>query len=345
MRHPAARPRQENLKTWLRNADQGRAAGLRTKTTEGSGPAEGEGPTGPLDDAPDNREADARGPRSTASTLRGILGCPRPPVLDGQHHPAVVDEHFHLEGNPLGRVGEGVVDETVQGLREVHGVSGHPRAHAPGVTMDDQTQLTPLVLGEREPPVDPIPGHSRHVTATLHVVTNVAPRVAHDVVDAALQVVDVLAEPSGHLIVIDEFGGTDGLVTLEDLVEELIGEITDEFDLEGGHAAQSPEDGWPRVVPGGVTLEELAEQTGVELPDGDYETAAGYLMARLGRMPVEGDAVSVGEHVLTVTAIEGRRITQVELSPTPVSPDQSPSDTEWQTASTLLPSGSRTKAP
>jgi putative hemolysin len=94
-----------------------------------------------------------------------------------------------------------------------------------------------------------------------------------------------------------------------------------------------------------VTLEELAEQTGVELPDGDYETAAGYLMARLGRMPVEGDAVSVGEHVLTVTAIEGRRITQVELSPTPVSPDQSPSDAEWQTASTLLPSGSRTKAP
>jgi len=161
-----------------------------------------------------------------------------------------------------------------------------------------------------------------------------------------LPTVSAMREEGAHLaIVIDEFGGTDGLVTLEDLVEELIGEITDEFDLEGGHAAQSPEDGWPRVVPGGVTLEELAEQTGVELPDGDYETAAGYLMARLGRMPVEGDAVSVGEHVLTVTAIEGRRITQVELSPTPVSPDQSPSDAEWQTASTLLPSGSRTKAP
>jgi putative hemolysin len=115
----------------------------------------------------------------------------------------------------------------------------------------------------------------------------------------------------GHLaIVVDEYGGTDGIVTLEDLVEELVGEIRDEYD-----AREPAAEGDLACIDGGLSLEDFADDTGIPLEDGDYETVAGFVMARLGRIPVVGDAVVVRGAVLEVTEMTGHRITQLALHP------------------------------
>ena len=116
-----------------------------------------------------------------------------------------------------------------------------------------------------------------------------------------------------HLaIVVDEYGGTAGIVTLEDLVEELIGDIRDEYDQEGS-ARQLV--GGQVEVDGLLNLDEFAEQTGVGLPEGPYETVAGYVLATLGQLPVVGDAVEVDGHRLTVTEMDARRIARVRVGP------------------------------
>jgi putative hemolysin len=125
-----------------------------------------------------------------------------------------------------------------------------------------------------------------------------------------------------HLaIVVDEYGGTAGIVTLEDLVEELIGDIRDEYDIEQGE---------PRLLRSGevemdglLNLHEFAEQTGIELPEGPYETVAGFVLARLGQVPVEGQSVEVAGHRITVTEMDGRRIARLRIAPAATGADQS----------------------
>ncbi|QAY70224.1 hemolysin family protein [Xylanimonas protaetiae] len=116
-------------------------------------------------------------------------------------------------------------------------------------------------------------------------------------------------------IVVDEYGGTDGIVTLEDMVEELVGEIRDEYDVP--EPALLGEAGGVRVVDARITIEEFAEITGLPLADGPYETAAGYVIHRLGRLAQVGDRVEVDDHELTVTEIEGRRIIRLTIAPRP----------------------------
>ncbi|GAA1506899.1 hemolysin family protein [Nocardioides humi] len=152
------------------------------------------------------------------------------------------------------------------------------------------------------------------------VVADVQREVLHlPGTNKVLPTVVLLREEGRHLaVVVDEFGGTDGIVTLEDLVEEIVGDIRDEYDEPDAlapRAAGGP--AGPVVVPGGLTIEDVAEETGVVLPDGDYETVAGYLLARLGRVAEVGDRVDVGDAVLRVAAVDGRRITQVEVTGAP----------------------------
>jgi putative hemolysin len=114
-----------------------------------------------------------------------------------------------------------------------------------------------------------------------------------------------------HLaIVVDEYGGTDGIVTLEDLVEELVGDIRDEYDPDHAPLAAGSFDA-------GLTIEAFEQECGVRLDDGPYETVAGYVIARLGRLGRIGDAVDLAGHRLTVTAVEDRRIRRVALTPLP----------------------------
>jgi len=119
-----------------------------------------------------------------------------------------------------------------------------------------------------------------------------------------------------HLaIVADEYGGTAGIVTLEDLVEELVGDIRDEYDT--GEAAATKLPRGEVDVDGLLNLDEFAEQTGIELPEGPYETVAGYVLAALGELPAPGDSVKVPGYTITVTEMDLRRIARLRVTPTP----------------------------
>jgi putative hemolysin len=122
---------------------------------------------------------------------------------------------------------------------------------------------------------------------------------------------------SQHLaIVVDEYGGTDGIVTLEDLIEEVIGEIYDEYD-EAVAPGSRELPGGPREVDGLLNLDDFFEVTRLRLPDGPYETAAGYVLSELGRLPEVDDTVEVEGRTLRVIELDGRRISRLLVGPPP----------------------------
>jgi putative hemolysin len=114
-------------------------------------------------------------------------------------------------------------------------------------------------------------------------------------------------------IVLDEYGGTDGIVTLEDLVECLIGDIRDEYDEDETDIAMESRTG-DFEVDGLISIEDLVEQTNLEVPDGPYETASGFVMHHLGRIPKEHDVVVVDGVRITVLSMEGKRAGQLLIS-------------------------------
>ncbi len=120
---------------------------------------------------------------------------------------------------------------------------------------------------------------------------------------------DMRREGTHLAMVADEYGGTAGIVTMEDLVEELIGDIRDEYDVEETETTRHR--GGDIEVDGLLNLDDFEDETGVELPEGPYETVAGYIVAGLGRLPVVGDSVDFEEARLVVRELEGRRISRV----------------------------------
>ena len=116
-------------------------------------------------------------------------------------------------------------------------------------------------------------------------------------------------------LVVDEYGGTDGVVTLEDLVEELVGEIYDEYDTGAEHEDRVSVGNGTIDVDGGLILQEFRAASGIELPEGHYETVAGYIMDRLGRLPRAGDRVQIPGYVLTVLSMDRLRIARVRVTP------------------------------
>lgn len=124
---------------------------------------------------------------------------------------------------------------------------------------------------------------------------------------------ELLREMQGgrsHLVIlIDEFGGTAGLVTLEDLLEEMVGEITDEFDVENPLVEKLGEDAFR--VSGRVPLSELSEVLEAELPSGRWSTVGGLIFTLLGRVPAEGESLDVNGHRFLVERVQRRRIARV----------------------------------
>ncbi len=140
------------------------------------------------------------------------------------------------------------------------------------------------------------------------------------------QVIPALTEMrrGGHhlAVVADEYGGTAGIVTLEDLVEELVGDIHDEYDQTGDSQTHALRTGAPFEVDGLLNLEDFEEESGVVLPDGPYETVAGWFVAQLGRLPAIGDELRGAGAGFEVIELDGRRISRLRVTPgiVPVEP-------------------------
>ncbi|GAA4773903.1 hemolysin family protein [Microbacterium gilvum] len=113
-------------------------------------------------------------------------------------------------------------------------------------------------------------------------------------------------------VVVDEYGGTDGIVTLEDLVEEVVGEIFDEYDTETAPQTLKEEGG---VVDGRLNFQDFEEATGIELTRGASDTVAGFVVERLGRLATVGDIVEVDGGTLQVAAMDRRRIAEILVTP------------------------------
>ena len=152
----------------------------------------------------------------------------------------------------------------------------------------------------------------RHRPATFSVAS-----VMRDVhaVPGSREVEEVLADfkrLKEHMaIVLDEYGGTAGLVTMEDLLEELVGEILDEHD-EGATTAEGAAPG-ETLVPGQAEIGDVNAQHRLQIPEVDYTTVGGYVFGLLGRLPQVGDRVSGGGASWTVRAMDGRRIAMLEM--------------------------------
>lgn len=209
------------------------------------------------------------------------------------------------------------VAELIAAARE----TGHTRFPVYEDTLDLVTGVVgvPDALG-----VPPIRRATTTVAAVAREPVYVPESLDLDGVLAALR-----AAGADLAIVVDEYGGTDGVVTVEDLVEELVGEIADEFDMaavaEAGPIELTAPGGERAVLVDGMLREdELVEQTGFRLPEGPYETLAGFLMARLGHIPVAGETVEEQDFEFTVVEVDRHRIEQVQV----VGPEEPGGDNE-----------------
>jgi putative hemolysin len=200
--------------------------------------------------------------------------------------------------------------------------------------LDAEIPVHKAVAKVREMPHSRYPvvqGSADEVIGFVHVRDLLDPEIAHRSLrlerlvravprfpdsKAILPAMQEMRDSGSHLaIVVDEYGGTAGIVTLEDLVEELVGDIRDEFDL---REVTTFTPGGQAEVDGLLSLDDFVEEVGFDLPEGPYETVAGYMISQLGRLPTVGDVLELDGNTLTVTAMDGRRISRVLVALAPV---------------------------
>ncbi|QGK70455.1 DUF21 domain-containing protein [Allosaccharopolyspora coralli] len=146
---------------------------------------------------------------------------------------------------------------------------------------------------------------------TVGEVVRLAPALPRS--KPALSALSHMRQSGGHVaVVVDEYGGTDGIVTIEDLVEEIVGEIWDERDPSATPA--TPHSDGTYDIDGLTHHDDVQEQTGISLPKGPYDTLGGFVMSRLGYVPAEGDFVDAVGHRFTVLAMDGRRVDRVRIA-------------------------------
>jgi CBS domain containing-hemolysin-like protein len=124
----------------------------------------------------------------------------------------------------------------------------------------------------------------------------------------------------GMAMVIDEYGGTAGIITIEDLLEEIFGEIEDEYDEATGGVTESEQ---VDLLSGLLHRHDVEERIGYEWPEGHYETLGGFLVASIGRFPEEGEVIGVGDFAFEVLRMEGHRVDQVRVIKSRPSGEQS----------------------
>jgi CBS domain containing-hemolysin-like protein len=144
-------------------------------------------------------------------------------------------------------------------------------------------------------------------------------------VPESLGVLEALADLRKHrravAVVVDEYGGVAGLLTVKDLLEPLVGDLHDEFDEEKEEAHVVRVDNTRWLIDGGTNLDDVHDRLGMEIPDGEYVTLGGLLFQRFGHIPTEGEQVRLGNWDLRVVEMDKRRVAQV-VATFAASPDQ-----------------------
>ena len=267
----------------------------------------------------------------TSNALLNLLGINPPGEHERMHSP---DEIRLLveqseEGGSLGaqdaRLLEGVFEFGEKTAQEVM----TPRTRMVALEADSTVARAAAVIAAAGRSRYPVYGEDLddivgvlHAKAVLAALRDAPDRSLREVMRPPLfvpgtrKVEDVLADMKRqrtHLaLVLDEYGGTAGLVTMEDLIEEIVGDIEDEYDRAERPTAQA--DG-AAVLDGALPLTDLPDRVGIEIEDENYTTLGGYLFGRLGRLPKVGDQVKVGERTFEIVDMEGRRVRSVRLLP------------------------------
>lgn len=200
-------------------------------------------------------------------------------------------------------------DDELRALRDAARRTGHSRFPVRGSSEDD-------VLGTvhvKDLLRVPVEQHATTAVATVASPVHAVPESEN--LRALLGA--FRREHRTFALVIDEYGSTAGIVTVEDVLEQLVGEIEDEFDP-AGHAIRRVGAG-RHLVRGSTRLDRVEAQLGIELPEGEYETLAGFVLDQLGHIPEPGEEVGYGGHTFTVTRREGVRVTQIAVTARPAS--------------------------
>lgn len=196
-------------------------------------------------------------------------------------------------------------DDTLDELRAASRRTGHSRFPVRGTDDDDVVGTVHIK------DVLVVPSRDR---ATTRVAAIAAPAVFVPESEPLRRLLARLRRAQRTFaMVIDEFGGVAGIATVEDVVEELVGEIEDEFDRAIGPVRRVGPDRW--LVDGVVRVDEAATLLGIDVPEGDYETIAGFLIDQLGRIPATGATAVVGEWAFVAQRVDGVRVTRVLVHP------------------------------
>lgn len=231
----------------------------------------------------------------------------------------------HLDSQDV-RLIEGVLEFTEKAANdvmtprtEVIALESHLTVEEAAARVGDQGRSRYPVVGES---LDDIVGivHAKQILASLSTAKDQrvdAIMQAPFFVPGSREIEDLLGDMQRlkrHMaIVLDEYGGTAGIVTMEDLLEEIVGQIFDEYD----ESTSPPEPAAnATTLPGAMEIDEANERFGFTISSKDYTTVGGYVFGVLGRLPRVGDRVSVGPATLEVVAMEDRRVGSLRVHPT-----------------------------
>ncbi|MEM7340637.1 MAG: transporter associated domain-containing protein [Actinomycetota bacterium] len=205
---------------------------------------------------------------------------------------------------------------TVSDALEVTSLAGFSRVPVVGASVDDVIGLVyvkDLIRAELDGQADQL----------VESVVRTA-RFVPETKKVSQLLTEMQAEKYHMAVAVDEYGGIAGLVTLEDLIEELVGEIVDEYDVEES-LVERQVDGSIRVD-ARISIGEVNDLSGMELPEGDWDTVGGLVFDRFGRVPIVGEHCEVNGYSLRVERVQGRRITRVKIvRPTMARTDSVPS--------------------
>lgn len=202
-------------------------------------------------------------------------------------------------------------DDSAEDVIQLARQTGHSRFPVSSDSMDDITGIVHLKAAVSVP-------RERRADVPAAALATEPLRVPEAVHLDAL-VAELRARGYQMAIVVDEYGGTAGVVTLEDLVEEIVGEVLDEHDRRTAGIVRGDDS---ITFPGGLRPDEVRDRTGIRIPEGDlYDTVGGYIMSVLERIPVVGDSVEIEDGTLDVQRMDGRRIDRVRFTPAPMPGD------------------------